>query len=125
AMEGGDLRRVAGGVGGTCASAANIGGSNNSISHRFLRCWLVNPPVIGAFRKGWPASSWLYRKKRRLAVKFRLFSPTFALHAGQTSRSLPCNAGRFEQEPGAPLGPVDPVLDHPGAGHVLRLLANR
>src|SRR5262249_57034075 len=106
-----DLARAAAGDGGHCARAANIAGSNNSNSHRLLHCWLVNPPVIGAFRKGWPASSWLYRKKRRLAVKFRLFSPTFALHAGQTSRSLPCNAGRFEQEPGAPLGLVDPVLD--------------
>src|SRR5215471_7596755 len=120
-----DLARTAAGDGGHCARAANIAGSNNSNSHRLLHCWLVNPAVIGAFRTGWPASSWLYPKKRHLAVKFRLFSPTFALHAGQTSRSLPCNAGRFEQEPGTPLGLVDPVLDQAGAGHVVVLVANR
>src|SRR6516162_3566781 len=41
------------------------------------------------------------------------------------NRSLPCNAGRLEQEPGPPLGLVDPVLDQAGAGHVLVLVANR
>src|ERR1700758_1453532 len=38
---------------------------------------------------------------------------------------LPCHAGRLEQEPGPPLGLVDPVLDQAGAGHVLMLVANR
>src|SRR5262249_24675383 len=41
------------------------------------------------------------------------------------NRSLPCHVGRLEQEPGAPLGLVDPVLDQAGAGHVLVLVANR
>src|SRR5919197_5130557 len=39
--------------------------------------------------------------------------------------SLLANAGRFEQEPSAPLGLVDPVLDQAGAGHVLVLVADR
>src|SRR5262252_9210035 len=73
----------------------------------------------------WPASSWLYPNKCRRAVKFRLFSPPFALDAGRANGSLPCHAGRLEQEPGAPLGLVDPVLDQAGAGHVVVLVANR
>src|SRR5215813_14204060 len=43
----------------------------------------------------------------------------------QANRSLSCYAGRLEQEPGATLGLVDPVLDQAGAGHVVVLLANR
>src|SRR6516164_11828633 len=39
--------------------------------------------------------------------------------------SLPRNAGRFEQEPGASLGLVDPVLDQAGAGHVVVFVADR
>src|SRR6516225_4158790 len=50
---------------------------------------------------------------------------TSPLHAGEANRSLPCNAGRLEQEPGAPLGLVDPVLDQAGASHVVVLVANR
>src|SRR5262245_65839400 len=38
-----------------------------------------------------------------------------ALHAWSAKDSLPCHAGRLEQEPGAPLGFVDPVLDQAGA----------
>src|ERR1700756_4438730 len=43
-------------------------------------------------------------------------------------RAIVCRswrAGRLEQEPGPPLGLVDPVLDQAGAGHVLVLVANR
>src|SRR5919198_412790 len=43
----------------------------------------------------------------------------------RTSGSLPWNAGRLEQEPGTPLGLVDPVLDQAGAGHVVVLVADR
>src|SRR5207247_431143 len=39
--------------------------------------------------------------------------------------SLLWNTGCLEQEPGAPLGLVDPVLDQAGAGHVLVLVADR
>src|SRR5262249_5859071 len=66
-----------------------------------------------------------YPEKRRRAVKFRLFSPPFALDAGRANGSLLCHAGRLEQEPGSPLGLVDPVLDQAGAGHVVVLVANR
>src|SRR5262252_7686524 len=57
------------------------------------------------------------RSTRRCAVVCRSLAPA--------NRSLPCHAGRLEQEPGAPLGLVDPVLDQAGAGHVLVLVANR
>src|SRR5262245_24435736 len=40
-------------------------------------------------------------------------------------RSLPWNAGSLEQEPGAPLGFVDPVLDQAGGCHVVMLVAKR
>src|SRR5262249_20568053 len=46
-------------------------------------------------------------------------------HGAPANRSLPCHAGRLEQEPGPPLGLVDPVLDQAGAGHVVVLVANR
>src|SRR5215469_18202549 len=58
------------------------------------------------------------RSTRRCAVVCRSFG-------APANRSLPCHAGRLEQEPGAPLGLVDPVLDQAGAGHVLVLVANR
>src|SRR6266508_6819675 len=48
-----------------------------------------------------------------------------ALYFPRGRSSLLCNAGRLEQEPGAPLGLVDPVLDQAGAGHVVMLIANR
>src|SRR6516225_8044436 len=51
--------------------------------------------------------------------------PSFAVRGAPANRSLLCHAGRLEQEPGPPLGLVDPVLDQAGAGHVLVLVANR
>src|SRR5258708_17906351 len=51
--------------------------------------------------------SWFYAQKRR------------------KNRLLLCNAGCLEQEPHAPLGFVDPILDQAGGCHVVVVVANR
>src|SRR5215470_7941805 len=51
--------------------------------------------------------------------------PPMVPRAARVDGSLARDAGRLEQEPGAPLSLVDPVLDQTGAGHVVVLVANR